>query len=86
MVSYVARSGDTGFIIDALELAAAAFSDWRRAASHAGAAEIIRNKADMPASPPDAAILEHLLAPARAAIASDEWDAERDAGRVLTHQ
>lgn len=56
------------------------------AASAGGAADTVRHKAGMPASPPDAAMLEHFLAPARAAITADEWETELDAGRILTYE
>jgi tetratricopeptide (TPR) repeat protein len=90
MLGYVTGSGDTEFLIDALELAAAAIAaelgDCARAARLAGAAETIRQKASMPASQPDAATLEHFLAPARAATAPEYWDAELAAGRALSRQ
>jgi hypothetical protein len=89
MVGYVTGSGDTEFLIDAIELAAAIaaeLGDVPRAARLAGAAETIRQKAGMSASQPDAATLEHFLAPARAASAPEDWDAELAAGRALTHQ
>ncbi len=89
MLGYVAGSGDTEFLIDALELAAAIaaeLGDCARAARLAGAAETIRQQACMPASQPDAATLEHFLAPARAATAPEHWDAELAAGRALSRQ
>jgi hypothetical protein len=40
----------------------------------------------MPIAPHDAALLERFLAPARAATAPGEWDAELAAGRALSEQ
>jgi hypothetical protein len=86
-LDYVLGSGDTEFLIDALELAAAIAAqvgDCGQAARLTGAA--IRQEAGMPASQPDAATLEHFLAPARAAAAPGDWDAGLAAGRALTQQ
>ena len=57
-----------------------------RAARLAGAAEAIRQQAGTPVPLPDAALLERFLAPVRATIAPQEWDAELAAGRALTQQ
>ena len=86
---YVASSGDTGTLNAALELSAciaAELGDGLRAARLAGAAEAIREQAGTPIPAPDAALLERFLAPARATIARDAWDAELAAGRALTQQ
>jgi predicted ATPase/class 3 adenylate cyclase len=86
-LDYVIGSGDTEFLIDALELAAAIaaqMGDCGQAARLAGAAAAIRQEAGMPASEPDAATLEHFLAPARAAVAPADWEAGLAWGRALT--
>jgi predicted ATPase/class 3 adenylate cyclase len=88
-LDYVVGSGDTECLIDALELAAAIaaqMGDCGQAARLTGAAAAIRQEAGMPASQPDAATLEHFLAPARAAVPSADWDAALAAGRALTQQ
>ncbi len=88
-LDYVVSSGDTEFLIDALELAAAIAAqvgDCGQAARLTGAAAAIRQEAGMPASQPDAATLEHFLAPARAAAAPGDWDTGLAAGRALTQQ
>jgi tetratricopeptide (TPR) repeat protein len=85
----VVDSGDIDFLAAALELSAAItaeLGDALRAARLAGAAETIRENADMPITEPDAALLERFLAPARAAIPRQLWDAELAAGRALTRQ
>jgi hypothetical protein len=56
------------------------------AARLAGAAAGIRERAAMPIPAHDAALLERFLAPARATISRDVWDAELAAGRALTLQ
>jgi tetratricopeptide (TPR) repeat protein len=89
VLDYVVSSGDTEFLASSLELSAcvaAHLGDRLRAARLAGAAEAIRQRAGMPIPPPDAALLEHFLAPARATIAPEEWDSELAAGRALTQQ
>jgi predicted ATPase/class 3 adenylate cyclase len=86
---YVVRSGDTEFLASSLELSAciaAHLGDRLRAARLAGAAETIRQEAGMPISRRDATLLEQFLAPARGAIAPEEWDTELGAGRALTQQ
>ena len=65
---------------------AAHLGDGLRAARLAGAAEDIREKAGMPITEPDAALLERFLAPMRATIPREVWDAELAAGRALTQQ
>jgi len=88
-LGYITSSGDTEFLIDALELSAAIaaeLGDCRQAARLTGAAETMRHKAGMPASQPDADVLEHFLAPARAATAPEDWNMELAAGRALTEQ
>jgi len=88
-LDYVVSSGDTEFLANALELSAcitADLGDQLRAARLAGAADAIRQQAGVPIAQPDAALLERFLAPARATIARDAWDAELAAGRALTQQ
>jgi hypothetical protein len=85
----VVGSGDIELLADALELAAgvaAHLGDGLRAARLAGAAEDIREKAGMPIAEPDAALLERFLAPMRATIPREVWDAELAVGRALTQQ
>ena len=85
----VVGSGDIEFLAATLELAAgvaAHLDDGLRAARLAGAAEDIREKAGMPIPEPDAALLERFLAPMRATIPREVWDAELAAGRALTPQ
>jgi predicted ATPase len=89
VIGYAANSGDTEFLASTLELAAcvaAALGDRLRAARLTGAAETLRQHAGMPIPPPDAALLEQYLAPARAATAPGEWDTELAAGRALSEQ
>ena len=85
----VVSSGDIELLISHIELAAciaAEFGHGMRAARLVGAAEAMRQKAGMPAPPPDAALLERFLAPARAVVAPDAWESELAAGRALTQQ
>jgi hypothetical protein len=85
----VVSSGDIDFLAGVLELSAAITADLGdalRAARLAGAAETIRENAGMPITEPDAALLERFLAPARATIPRQAWDAELAAGRALTQQ
>jgi predicted ATPase len=87
MTDYVAVSGNTSMYVNFLELAAAimaALGDPRRAARLAGAAEANREESGMLISPQEAAMVEELLDPARAAVAPEEWQAELAAGRALT--
>ena len=86
---YLASSGDTLSLIDALEVSAcitAELGDGIRAARLSGAAEAIRQQAGTPIQRQDLALLERFLAPARATIARDAWDVELAAGRALTQQ
>jgi predicted ATPase/class 3 adenylate cyclase len=86
---YVATAGDTGTLVSAVEQSAciaAELGDGMRAARLAGAAEAIRDQAGTPITQPDAALLERFLAPARATIDRDAWDAALTAGRALTRE
>jgi predicted ATPase/class 3 adenylate cyclase len=86
---YVLSCGDPKFLATTLELSAAIaaeLGDGLWAARLAGAAEAIRQKAGTPIPLTDATLLERFLAPARATVASEEWDAELAAGRALTQQ
>ena len=86
---YVASSGDTETLVNAIELSAciaAELGDVMRAARLAGAAEAIRVTAGTPIPQPDAALLERFLGPARATIGRAAWDAELAAGRALTQE
>jgi predicted ATPase len=89
MLDYVVSSGNTDFLATTLELSAciaADLSDGLRAARLAGAAEVVRQKAGMPITQPEAALLKRFLAPARASISPRLWEAELAAGRALTRQ
>jgi predicted ATPase/class 3 adenylate cyclase len=89
MLDYVVSCGDPEFLATTLETAAcitAELGEGLRAARLAGAAEAIRHKAGTPIPQPEAALLERFLAPARATIARQAWDAELAAGRALTQQ
>ena len=89
MVDYVVSCGDTEFLAEALETSAciaAELGEGLRAARLAGAAETLRQKTGIPVPQPDAALFERFLAPARAAIARQAWDAELAVGRALTQQ
>jgi predicted ATPase/class 3 adenylate cyclase len=86
---FVVSAGNTDILATTLELSAcvaAELGEGLRAARLAGAAEAVRVLAGMPLLESDAALLERFLAPARAAIARHEWDAEFGAGRGLTQQ
>ena len=86
---YVATSGDTATLVSAIEQSAciaAELGDGMRAARLAGAAEAIRDQAGTPITQPDAALLERFLAPARATIDREAWDAALAAGRALTQE
>jgi predicted ATPase/class 3 adenylate cyclase len=88
-IDYVVSSGDTEFLANTLELAAgiaAHLAAARRAARLAGAAEGVRRRASLPIPVRDAAILAVFLAPARASMAGQAWDAEMAAGRALSQQ
>ena len=74
-------------LVNSLELAAAiavGLGDPLRAARMAGAAEAIRHESGMRISGQEAALLEECLAPARAAMTPQEWDAELAAGQALS--
>jgi hypothetical protein len=86
---YVASSGNTSVLVNTVELAATiavGLGEPLRAARLAGAAEAIRQESGMLITPPEAAMLEDLLAPGRAAVTAQEWDAGLAAGRALTEQ
>jgi predicted ATPase/class 3 adenylate cyclase len=86
---YLASSGNVSFLVNVLELAAAidaALGDPQRAARLAGAAEAIRQQSGLLMTDLEAARMEGYLAPARAALAPDVWDAEVAAGRALTQE
>jgi predicted ATPase len=88
-LGYTTSSGDTEFLIDALELSAAIAAErgeHRQAARLTGAAESVRHQAGMPASELDADTLEHFLAPARTATRPEDWNVELAAGRALTQE
>jgi predicted ATPase/class 3 adenylate cyclase len=87
MAGYVVSSGDSELLATTLELSAAnaaQFGENLRAARLAGASETIRQKTGIPVKDPE--VLDEFLAPARAAIAPEEWDAALAAGRALTRQ
>ncbi|MGI9157042.1 MAG: ATP-binding protein [Marmoricola sp.] len=78
---------DIELVADTLEHFAAvvaALGARLRAASLAGAAQGIRDKAGMPISAPDAALLERTLGPAREAVGPEAWEQEWAAGRRLS--
>ena len=82
---YVVSSGDIEFLANVLELSAcitADLGDHLRAARLAGAADAIRQKAGMPISQAEAAVLERFLAPARATVTPQAWETELAAGRL----
>jgi hypothetical protein len=83
------RAGNTSFLPSILELSAeitAQLGYPLRAARLAGAAEGIRQQAGVLRTDLDAATMEGYLASARAAVTTQAWDAELDAGRALTQQ
>jgi hypothetical protein len=84
-----AIAANTEILATTLELSAAVaaeLGEGLRAARLAGAAETVRLLAGMPILEFDATLLERFLAPARAAIARHEWDAQFGTGRALTQQ
>ncbi len=88
-LDFAASSGNTEILAATLELSAcvaAELGNGLRAARLAGAAEAVRRLAGMPIVEFDAVRLERFLAPARAAVARREWDAELAVGRALTQQ
>ena len=87
MAGYVVSCGDPELLATTLEMCAAnaaQLGEALRAARITGAAEAIRQKTGIPMKEPE--LLEEFLAPVRAAIAPDQWDAELAAGRALTQQ
>ncbi len=88
-IDYAVSSGDTEFLANTLELAAGVAGHLAapgRAARLAGAAEGVRQRASLPIPVRDATILEVFLAPARASMPRQAWDAELAAGRALSQQ
>jgi predicted ATPase/class 3 adenylate cyclase len=86
MAGYAASCGDPELLATTLEMCAAIaaqLGEGLRAACLTGAAEAIRQKTGIPLKQPDVVVLEGLLAPARAAIAPEQWDVELAAGRAL---
>ena len=84
---YVASSGNTGLLINTLEVAAVIvgqLGDPLRAARMAGAADAIRQESGMLMTEPEAVMLQEYLAPARAGVSPQEWDAGLGAGQALT--
>jgi predicted ATPase/class 3 adenylate cyclase len=87
MFDYVASSGNTAFFLNTLELAAViagALDEIPLAARLLGAAQTIRHESGMQLTQPEAALLDELLAPARASMTPQEWDTEEAAGRALS--
>ncbi len=87
MFDYVASCGDAELLASTLELSAAITAELGaglRAARLAGAAEAVRHKVGAPERQPE--LLERFLAPARATITPEEWQAELAAGRAVTQQ
>jgi predicted ATPase/class 3 adenylate cyclase len=86
---YIASSGNAPVLANILELSAAITAELGEslpAARQAGAAEAIRQQQGLPMSEREATMLEARLAPARAAVTAEAWDAEVAAGRALTWQ
>jgi tetratricopeptide (TPR) repeat protein len=86
---YAISCGDPALLAGTLELSACIAADLgegMRAARLAGAADSIRRQAGATAQQPEAVLLERFLAPARATVAGELWDAELAAGRALTQQ
>ncbi len=87
MSDYVASSRDPELLATTLEMCAAnaaQLGEGLRAARLTGAAEAVRQKTGIPIKQEE--LLEQFLAPARAAIAPEDWDAELAAGRALSQQ
>jgi class 3 adenylate cyclase/predicted ATPase len=87
MAGYVVSCGDPELLATTLEMSAAnaaQLGEALRAARLAGAAEAVRQKTGIPIKQPE--LLEEFLAPARATIAPETWDAALAAGRALTQQ
>jgi predicted ATPase/class 3 adenylate cyclase len=89
VIGYVAGAGGEVLAADALEISAAItadLGDGPMAARLTGAADAVRLRLGAPRTPSDTDLLERYLAPARAAVAREAWDAELAAGRALTEQ
>ncbi len=89
MLAYATGSKDTEFLVNALEVSAcvaAGLADCLPAARLAGAADRLREQADLPRHGHDEALLEQFLAPARAATPPAEWEAALAAGYALTRE
>ena len=87
VLDYVAISGNTSLYVNVLELGASIvvqLGDAPLAARLAGAADASREESGMLISDQEAAMLEEYLAPARAAVTADEWQAELAAGRAVS--
>ena len=87
MAGYVVSCGDPELLATTLEMCAAnaaQLGEALHAARLAGAAEAVRHKTGIPIKQPE--MLEEFLAPARATIAPEPWDAALAAGRALTQQ
>ena len=88
-IDYGVSSANTDFLAYSLELSACIAADLGeglRAARLAGAADGIRRKADLSVAQIWAARIERFLAPARATIAPEVWNAELAVGRALTQR
>ena len=89
MADYVVSSGDPELLATTLEMSAAnaaQLGEALRAARLTGAVEAVRQKTGIPTKQRDEVVLERFLAPARAALAAEQWDGELAAGRALTQQ
>ena len=89
MADYVVSCGDPELLATTLEMSAAnaaQLGEALRAARLTGAVEAVRQKTGIPVKQRDVAVLERFLAPARAALATEQWNAELAAGRALTQQ
>jgi predicted ATPase len=89
MLEYATGSMDIEFLVNALEVSAcvaAGLADGALAARLAGAADRLREQADLPRPGSDEVLLEQFLVPARAATPPAVWDAELATGRTLTRQ
>jgi len=87
VIDFAMASGNTSLLVNVLELAAAIIAELGeapRAGRLAGAAAANRDESGMLISAQEAAMLEEFLAPARAAMTPQEWDAELAAGRALS--
>ena len=86
---YVVSCGDPELLATTLEMCAAnaaQLGEGLRAARLTGAVEAVRQKTGIPTKQRDEVVLERFLAPARAALPAEQWDAELAAGRALTQQ